>query len=152
MEHEARPDAIFGDLEDGGLGAVQQRVGLFLRVQSRLLDRLRGVNQTAQQRLLFNDPGVMFQIRNTRDAVDELREISRSARGLEFSLAAKLVAERNQVDGLLRLAQLDHVVEDAPVLIGKEIFRLELFNRRVQRVIIEEDGAKHAALGFQILR
>ncbi len=107
MEHEARPDAVFGDLEDGGLGAVQQRVGLFLRVQSRLLDDVRGVDQAAQQRLLFNDPGVMFQIRNTRHAVDQLRKISRSARGLELSFAAKLVAERNQVDGLLRLAQLE---------------------------------------------
>ena len=34
MEHEAGPDAIFGDLEDGGLGAVQNRVGVFLRVQA----------------------------------------------------------------------------------------------------------------------
>ena len=78
--------------------------------------------------------------------------IRRSARGLQLALAMQLVGERNQVDGLLRLAQLDHLAENAPVLIEEEILGLQLFDRRVQRVVIEQDGAQHAALGVEILR
>ena len=29
---------------------------------------------------------------------------------------------------------------------------IELFNRGIQRVVIQEDGAEHAALGIEVLR
>jgi len=63
-----------------------------------------------------------------------------------------LVAERHQIDGLLQLAELNHLVEDAPMRVVKKIFRLELFNRVIQRVVIQQDGAEHAALGIEVLR
>ena len=67
--HQAHSNAVFGNLENRGLGAIEQGIRLFLRVQSRLLDGVGSVDQAAQQRFLFDDPSMVFQIRNSRHPV-----------------------------------------------------------------------------------
>src|SRR5579862_4288650 len=94
----------------------------------------------------------MFQIRNSRHSVHQLRQICRSTGGFELAFSPQLVAKRDEVNGLLRLAQLNHVIEDAAMRVEKEILRLELLNGRVEHVVLDQNGAEDAALGFEVLR
>jgi hypothetical protein len=59
--------------------------------------------------------------------------------------------ERDQVNGLLVFAERDHLIEDAAVLLQEKIFGLEIFDCGVEGVIIEQNGAKNGAFGFEIL-
>src|ERR1700680_1102153 len=108
---------------------------------------MAGIDQAAQQRLFFNDPCVVLQIRNSRHAVDQLRHVGGSSGRFELSFPSKLIGERDEIDGLLRLAELNHLVEDAAVPVVEKILRLQLFNCPIQGVIVEQDGGEYAALG-----
>jgi hypothetical protein len=52
---------------------------------------------------------------------------------------------------LLVFAERDHLIEDAAVLFQEKIFGLEIFDGSVEGVIIEQNGAKNGAFGFEIL-
>ena len=95
----------------------RMRVGVFFRLHGRLLDGVRGVDQAAQQRLFFDDAGVVLQVRDARHAVHQLREISRSARGLEFSLAVQLVGRASPGRWPAGSRPARSSAENAPVLI-----------------------------------
>ena len=64
----------------------------------------------------------------------------------------QFVGQSHQVDGLLVLAQLDHVREDAAVLIEEKIFGAQRFNGGIQRVIVEDNGAENGAFRVEIIR
>jgi hypothetical protein len=49
------------------------------------------------------------------------------------------------------LGELNHALENLAVLREKEIFRAQLFDGRVEGMIIEKDGAEDAAFGFEIV-
>ena len=62
----------------------------------------------------------------------------------------QLFGQRHQIDGLLRLPERDHVRKHAAVLIQEKILRTQILNRRVKRVVIEDDGAENGTLGFEV--
>src|SRR5712664_182339 len=94
----------------------------------------------------------MLDVGNVRHAVHQLRDVGVAAGGFELAAAVELVGEGHQVDGLLRLAEDDHLLVDAPVVIVKEVFGLQLFERGVERVVVEQDRAEDAALRLRVLR
>jgi hypothetical protein len=116
-----------------------------------LLDSFGGVDESAQDRFLFDDAGVVIDVGNARNAVEELGEVRRASRGVEFAAAAKGLAEGDDVDGLLGFGELDHALEYASMRIEEEIGWPELFHRGVESVIIDQHRAKDAALGFEIV-
>src|ERR1700691_1418015 len=94
----------------------------------------------------------MLHVRNTRDAVYELRQISRAAGRFELSAPVQVFGQRNEIDRVLRLAERRHPVEYSPVWIEKEIFGAKLLDPRIEHVIVEQDGTEDAAFGLKILR
>jgi hypothetical protein len=52
---------------------------------------------------------------------------------------------------LLFFSELDHALKNLAMLGKEEILGADFFDRGVQRVIVEDDCAKDAALGFQIM-
>ena len=66
-------------------------------------------------------------------------------------MAVKFFGERDQVDGVLRFAERDHLQEDAAMLIEKEIFGAQILDGGVERVIVEQDGAEDGAFGVKII-
>ena len=52
---------------------------------------------------------------------------------------------------MLQFAQSNHLVENPPVLVQKKIFRLQFFDGGIQGMIVQQDGAEHAAFRFKIL-
>src|SRR6266853_2282967 len=93
----------------------------------------------------------MLDVGDVRHAVHELGDIGGTAGGFQIAAAVKLVGERYQVDGLLRLAEGDHLLVDAPVMIVEEVFGFELLECGVERVVVEQDRAQDAALRLRVL-
>ncbi len=112
---------------------------------------LRGVDQAAQQRFFLHDARVVLDVGDVRHAVHQLRDVGRAADGFQFAAALQLLGERHQVDGLLRFAESDHLLVDAPVMIVEEILGLELLDGGVEGVVVEQDRAQDAALGLDVL-
>ena len=63
----------------------------------------------------------------------------------------EVFGQRDEVDCLLLFSELNHALVNAAVLVEKEILGAQLFNGRVQRVIVEQNRAEDTALGLQIL-
>jgi len=138
-------------LENGRFGVVQYRVGFFFCLEGLLLDGVGLVDEAAQHRFFLDDARVVFDVRDARHAVHQLRQIGGAAGGFQVSLAVQLLGERHQVDGLLRFAKHDHLLEDAAVLVEEKVLGLELLDCRVEGVVIQQDGAQHAAFGIQVV-
>ena len=94
----------------------------------------------------------MFDVRNARHAVGQGGKVRRAAGCLQFAAAVQLFGERYQVDGLLALAEGDHLHVNAAMLIEEEIFRTDIFNGGIQGVVVEQNGAKNRALCVEIAR
>jgi len=70
---------------------------------------------------------------------------------LQITTAVQFFREGDEVDGLLRFAERNHLRENAAVLIEKEILRAQMLDRRVQSIVVEQDGAEDGAFGVQIV-
>ncbi len=66
--------------------------------------------------------------------------------------AAELVGDRDEVDGLAALKQLEHGRVDGPVQVAIEVFRPQRLDDAGDRVAVEQHRAKHTLLGVQVLR
>jgi hypothetical protein len=93
----------------------------------------------------------VLDVADPRHAIGERGKIWSAAGGFEFAYAVQGFGERDQVNGLLVFAERDHLIEDAAVLFQEKIFGLEIFDGGVEGVIIEQNGAKNGAFGFEIL-
>ena len=111
-----------------------------------------GKDQGAQDGLFLDDARVVLDARDARQAIGQLRKIGDAAGGFELAPARQIFHQRDHVNGLLLLAQLNHALENLAVLRKKEILRADFFDGGVERVIVEDDGAENAALGFEIVR
>src|SRR5215469_43749 len=110
------------------------------------------MDQVAQHRLFFHDARIVLHIRHARDAGGELRNVWGPAHCLEFAAPVQVFRERNEIKGLLLFAKADHPFVNSPVLIEEKIVAAQLFNRCVERVVVEQDRAEDAALGFNVMR
>src|SRR2546428_7011339 len=144
--------AVFRELKNRRFSPVKNGVGVFFGVERALLDLVRGVNEVPQDGFFFDDPRVVFDVGDVRHAVEKLREIGSAAGGFELAVAMQLFGEGHQVNGLLALVQRDHLLKDAPVMVVEEIFGTQLFDGRVNGVVVHQDGAEDAAFGVKILR
>ena len=149
---KSRADAVFRQLKNRGFRAVQQGVRVFLGFERGLLDVMRGMNQVAQQRLFFDDARVMLHVRDARHPVHQLRQIGVPAGAFQLPGPAHVFGQRYQVDGVVRLVEIDHPLENSPVPVMEKILRTDFFNSRVDGLIVEQDGAEDGALGLQVVR
>src|SRR6516164_9253786 len=60
--------------------------------------------------------------------------------------------KRNQINGLLALAEGDHLVEDPAVLLQEEILRLQALDSGVERMVVEQNGSEDGAFRVQVVR
>ena len=114
-------------------------------------DLVRRKNEIAKGRLLLDDPRVVLDVGRPRHAVDQRRDVGRAADLVEIARAPELLLQGHQIDGVVALRQLDHLVEDAPVGVAEEIAGVDHLGREVERVIVEQDGAQDRPFGFEIV-
>jgi len=61
-------------------------------------------------------------------------------------------AERDQIDGLLRLRKFNDALENPTVLVKEKVIAFYFLNGNVQGMIVEEDSAEDAALRASAVR
>ena len=149
---EAVADLVVGDREDGVLGLIEDDVGLLLGLVGGRQNLVGREDQVPERRLLLDDPRVVLDVGRARHAVDERGDVGRAADLVELAGSPELLFERDQIDGVAALGQLDHLVEDAPVRVAEEIVRVDHLGGEVERVVVQQDRAEHGAFGFEIVR
>ena len=150
--HEPGAHAIFGDREDRLLGLVENQVRLLLRLVGRGQNLVGREDQIAKRRFLAHDARVVLDVGGVGQAVDERRDVGRAADFVELSRAGELFLERDEVDRVSPLAQLDHLLEDPAVRVAVEIARVQDLGGLVERVVVDEDGAEHGSLRLEVVR
>ncbi len=121
----------------GAVGAVQD---------------LRGrPDEVPQNGLLLDDPGVMADVGRRGDVVDELREVHGAADGVELLLVPQVIAQRDEVDGLVAVGELQDAREDLAVGVAVEVGTRHDLQHRVQGGVLEEDSPEDGLLGLQVL-
>ncbi len=152
QRHEAVADLVVGDREDRVLGLIEDDVGFFRAFVRGRENLVRREDQVAEGRLLFDDARVVLDVHRARDAVDERGDVGRAADFVELARSAELVLEGDEIDGVVALGELHHLVEDAAVSVAEEVSRVDDLGRQIERVVVEQDGAEDGPLGFEIVR
>ena len=115
-------------------------------------DLVRGEDQVPEGRLLLDDPRVVLDVGRARHAVDERGDVGRAADLVELAGPPELFLQRDQIDGVAALGELDHLVEDAAVGVAEEIVGVDDLGGEVERVVVQQDRAEDGALRFEVVR
>ncbi len=149
---ESGAQPVLGDLEDRPLRVVEQVVGVLLGVV-RAHEHVGGrLDQPAQRGFFLDDLRVVLDVGRPRHAVGERADVGGAADLVELARPGQLVLQRDEIDRLAPIGQRDHLLEDAPVRVAEEIRRVDDLGRLVERLVVDEDRAEHALLGFEIVR
>ena len=109
-------------------------------------------DQPPEGRLFLDDARVVLDVGRSRHAVDERGDVGGAADFVELAGAAQLFFERDEIDRVAALGELDHLVEDAPVRVAEEIARVDHFGGEIEGVVVQQDRAEHGSLGLEIVR
>ena len=147
---------VVGDLVHRLLGLLDQVAGLALDGERLLLDVARGVEQTAQERVLLDDLRVVARVPRRRDEVGERVHEGRAARLLELARAGELLGHRERVDRVRDRLLLEphHRPEDQPVALAVEVLRAEpdVDQDAVERLLGQQDRPQHRGLRLEVVR
>ena len=125
------------------LRLVEDDIRVFLGVVRGRENLVGGEDQIAKGRLLLDDPRVVLDVGRSRHAVDERGDVRRPADLVEIAGAAELLFQRDEIDRVAALDELDHLVEDAPVRVAKEIRGVDHLGGEVERVVVQQDSPEH---------
>ena len=103
------------------LGLVEDQVGFVLGLVGGRENLVGREDQVPERRLLLDDPRVVLDVGRARHAVDERRDVGRAADFVELARAPELFLQRDQIDRVAALDELDHLVEDAAVRVAEEV-------------------------------
>ena len=115
-------------------------------------DPAGSADQVAQDRLALDDPGVLRDVDGGRRLVREARQVGPTADRLELVLALERLGDRDDVDRLAPLEQLERGGIDPPVRLAIEVGRAEELGDLDDRVAVDQDGTEHRLLGLETLR
>ncbi len=149
--HEAFAHAIFRDGENRLLCLVQDEIGFllgFVRVGENLVG---GENQVSKRGFFADDPRVVLHVGGVGQSVRQRRDVGGPAHFVELSGPRQLFLQRDEIDGVPPLAEVDHFFEDAPMRIPEKIAGLQNFGRRVERVVVDEDRTQHGSLRLEVM-
>ena len=110
------------------------------------------MDQVAKGRLFLDDARVVLDVGAARHAVGERRDVGGAADFLELARSLQLVLQRDQVDGVVALAERDHLVEDAAMRIAEEVARVDQLGGVVERLVVDQDRAEYGLLGLEVVR
>ena len=142
----------FGDFVDRFLGDVEHVRRLARRVERRAHDGVAHHDQPPQRRLLLDDVRVALDVGDVRNAVDERRDVRRSADLLELGVLGQLLAQRQQIDLAALLRQPPHRREDRPMRVAKKVLGADRADHAVERMVVDQNRSEDRALRIRRLR
>ena len=145
-------DALLADREQLGLGAIDGLLDLGRILVADPGDPARRADQVAQDRLALDDPRVLRDVDGGRRLVRQARQVGATADRLELVLALERLGDRDDVDRLAALEQVQHGGIDPPVGLPVEVGRPQELGDLDDRIPVDEDGAEHRLLSLETLR
>ena len=115
-------------------------------------DPAGSADEVAQDRLALDDPGVLRDVDRGRRLVREAREVGPTADRLELVLALERLRDRDDVDRLAPLEQLERGGIDPAVRLAIEVGRAKELGDLDDRIAVDQDGTEHGLLGLETLR
>ena len=149
---EAGVDALLADREQLRLGAVDRLLDLGRVLVADPGDPPGRPDQVAQDRLALDDPGVLGDVDRGRRLVRQARQVGAAADRLELVAALERLGDRDDVDRLAPLEQVEDRGVDPAVGLPVEVGRAQELGDLDDRVAVDEDGAEHRLLGLETLR
>ena len=113
----------------------------------------RGLDQLAQHRHVADDRRVGGEVGGHRSLLDEQREGRGAADQRKLVRAPQLLLQREEVDRLAAIEQVEHPAIDRAMRLGVVVrVSQDLDDARQRLAALEEDGAEHRALGIEVVR
>ena len=147
---KAGPDLGFGDVEDRPLGAVQHVLHLVLLLVAGGDDLVGLLDQSTQGGFFLHDAGVVLQVGQAGDFIDQRRYEGTAANGFQLSDSVNGIGQGHQVNGLGALQQRHHLLEECPVAAEVEVLVTQQLDRLVNEVVVQQDGSQNATLGLDV--
>ena len=149
---EAGVDPLLADREELRLGAIDGFLDLGRILVADPGDPPGGADQVAQDRLALDDPGVLLDVDRGRRLVRQARQVGAAADGLELVLALERFGDRDDVDRLAALEEVQHGGVDPRVRLPVEVGRPQELGDLDDRVAVDEQGTEHRLLSLETLR
>ena len=137
---EAGIDALLADREELRLGAIDGLLDLGRILVADPGDAARGADQVAQDRLALDDPGVLLDVDRGRRLVRQARQVGATADGLELVLALERFRDRDDVDRLAALEQVQDGRVDPRVRLTIEVGRPQELGDLDDRVAVDQQA------------
>jgi hypothetical protein len=115
-------------------------------------DPAGSADEVPQDRLALDDPGVLRDMDGGRGLVREAREVGATADRLELVLALERLRDRDDVDRLAPLEQLERRGIDPAIRLAIEVSRAKELGDLDDRIAVDQDGPEHRLLGLETLR
>ena len=144
--------ALFGDREDRRLGFVEELFERPIVTVAAGDDLVARADQSADDLLLADDPGVRLDVRDARDRVAQRKQILIAPNGCELSAVHQRFTQGDVVDRLAPAKELSHRLEDLAVCLAVEVLGGQLLENDVDRVVLEQNAAEYRALRFKSVR
>ena len=136
-----------GDLEDPGLGQVQDLFHLPLTLVVDVPDDLGGrVDQPPQEGLLAHDARVVLDVGRGRDRVEELRQELEATDAVELARLLQVLAHRDHVDHFAALEQSGHGPKEATMRLAEEHGVVDVLDRARHGVAVDQHPSQHRDL------
>ena len=144
-------DLVLGDGEDLVLGRLEQLLGGELVGITVADDLGRAFDQLAVGRFFLDDVGVVLGVGGGGNAFDDLGEDVVTADLLELIALLQLFGEGDGVDRLAGVVEVSNGRVDHLMGIAVEVFGAQEDDDVVEGLVVEQDAAQDAPLGFEVL-
>ena len=145
---------VVGDLEHRALGLLDDLAGQRLVVEHLRLDRVGGRQQPPHQRVLADDLGVAPGVAGRGHGGGQLVDGGVAARGLEAAVGAQVLGDRQDVDRLVLVVEVEDRLVDDGVALAVEVLGLQALvdDEGVEGAVGEQDRAEDRPLGLERMR
>ncbi len=150
--HQPAGEGVLGDPEDVLLGALDGLARLAVVERTGGQDALGGRHQPAFDRLVVDDLGVVDDVGDIGQGVDQRRQIGGAADLFEETLFGELVADRHEVGGLALFVEIDAGLEDDAVALEVELVVPELVDDVEHGAGVEQHRAEDGAFRLGVVR
>ena len=142
--------ALLGDLEHLALGQVQQIVGgtplgLVARFDYLVGDR----DHLPHHRPLTHDLGVGTDVGGTRGVLGDLHQIGEATGLFQLLGALELLLQSDEVDGVARVGEAGHGLEDQAVRTAVEILVDHPFGDPIPGLVVQHQAAQYGLFGLK---
>jgi hypothetical protein len=142
-------DLLLGDRENRLLGLVEEVVDLAHPLERGIRDLLGHGDHLPENRLLFDKPCVVGDVRGGGNVVDEFGEVGKPPNFARRIPGVQGLGKRQLVDRAAALVKLHHRGEKRPVGALIKVVRPDDLHNVVHQVVVEKDRGEHGLLGLE---